>query len=191
VTEFRALRKGGVHAELPAYAAALIASLARQLIELLSDGEPQEPAGDPLEAMLDFDAPREVPDDPALRRLLPDAHRDDAEAAAEFRRFTERGLREGKVDDAIQVLRSLGADHDDLSEADESGTVEFELDREAVRAWLRCLTDLRLTLAARLEVTSGDEDYWAGLPEDDERLPVYEIYGWLGYLLESMLDVAR
>lgn len=191
MTEFRAIRKGGVHAELPAYAAALIASLARQLIELLSDGEPQEPAGDPLEAMLDFDAPREVPEDPALRRLLPQAHRDDAEAAAEFRRFTERGLREGKVDDAIQVLRSLGADQDDLSEVDEGGTVEFELDRDTVRAWLRCLTDLRLTLAARLEVTAGDEDYWAALPEDDERLPVYEIYGWLGYLLESLLDVAR
>ena len=60
--------------------------------------------------MLDFDAPREIPDDPALQRLLPDAHRDDPEVAAEFRRFTERSLREGKVDDAIVVLRSLGAD---------------------------------------------------------------------------------
>ena len=94
-----------------AYAAALVANLARQLIELLSDGEPQEQVGtDPLEAMLDFDAPREMPEDPALQRLLPDAHRDDAEVAAEFRRFTERSLREGKVDDAIVVLRSLGAD---------------------------------------------------------------------------------
>ena len=115
MSDFRALRKGGVHGELPGYAAALVASLARQLIELLSDGEPQEQVGaDPLEAMLDFDAPREMPEDPALQRLLPDAHRDDAEVAAEFRRFTERSLREGKVDDAIVVLRSLGADAGEL-----------------------------------------------------------------------------
>lgn len=188
MSEFRALRKGGVHGELPGHAAALVASLARQLIELLSDGEPQERIGDdPLEAMLDFDAPREKPDDPALQRLLPDAHRDDAEVAAEFRRFTERGLREGKVDDAIIVLRSLGADEGELS-GDPDETVEFELDRDTARSWMRCLTDLRLTLASRLEVTADDEDFWAGLPDDDERLPVYEIYGWLGYLLESLLD---
>ena len=92
-----------------------IANLARQLIELLSDGEPLEPVGDdPLEAMLDFDAPREAPEDPALLRLLPDAHRDDAEVAAEFRRFTERGLRESKVDDAISCCaasaQTSGAD---------------------------------------------------------------------------------
>ena len=191
MSEFRSLRKGGVHGQLPGYAAALIASLARQLIELLSDGEPLEPVGtDPLEAMLDFDAPREAPEDPALKRLLPDAHRDDEEVAAEFRRFTERGLRESKVDDAIIVLRSLGAESGaDLGDSD--ADIEFELDRDAVRSWMRCLTDLRLTLASRLGVEANDEEFWAGLPEGDERLPVYEIYGWLGYLLESMLDAAR
>lgn len=191
MSDFRALRKGAVHGELPGHVAALLASLARQLIELLSDGEPQEEIGDdPLEAMLDFDTPRDKPEDPALQRLLPDAHRDDAEVAAEFRRFTERGLREGKIDDAIIVLRSLGADGSELS-GDPDHTVEFELDRAEVRSWLRCLTDLRLTLAARLGVTADDEDFWASLPDDDERLPVYEIYGWLGYVLESLLDAAR
>ena len=190
MSDFRALRKGGVHGELPVYAAALLANLARQLIELLSDGESQEPAAtDPLEAMLDFDAPREIPDDPALQRLLPDAHRDDPEVAAEFRRFTERSLREGKVDDAIVVLRSLGADSGEQL-VETGDPVEFELDRDGVRSWMRCLTDLRLTLASRLGVTADDEDFWASLPEDDERIPVYEIYGWLGYLLESLLDSA-
>lgn len=190
MSDFRALRKGGVHGELPGHAAALLASLARQLIELLSDGEPQEQIGsDPLEAMLDFDAPRDKPDDPALQRLLPDAHRDDAEAAAEFRRFTERNLRDAKIDDAVVVLGSLGADEGELT-GDPAQAVEFELDRDAARSWMRCLTDLRLTLAARLEVTADDEEFWAALPDDDERLPVYEIYGWLGYLLESLLDAA-
>ena len=41
-----------------------------------------------------------TPDDPALARLLPDAYADDEEAAAEFRRFTERDLRDAKARDA-------------------------------------------------------------------------------------------
>lgn len=188
MTQFRARRRGGIHAVLPAYAATLLASLARQLVELLSDGEAvgASPEDDPLEAMLDFDPPREPPEDPALLRLLPDAHRDDSEAAREFRRFTERSLREDKVADALAVLASVGqVDPDDDAE------IEFELDGDAARSWMRCLTDMRLTLAERLGVTADDEAYWESLPPDDPRLPVYEIYGWIGYLLESLLDAAQ
>jgi hypothetical protein len=179
-----------VHVELPAQAAALLASLARQLVELLSDGEAAQPVeADPLEAMLDFDAPRDAPQDPALLRLLPNAHRDDEEASAEFRRYTERTLREGKIADAMAVIEALGEIPDDLPS--DAADVEFEIDADGARGWLRCLTDMRLTLAERLGVTADDEAYWAGLPADDARLPVYEIYGWLGYLLESLLDSIR
>jgi hypothetical protein len=190
MTQFRARRKGAVHVELPVHAAVLIANLARQLVELLSDGEASQPLDtDPLEAMLDFDTPREAPQDPALLRLLPDAHRDDEEAAAEFRRFTERSLRDAKIADAFVVVESIGDVADD--EDEDPPDVEFELDAEAARSWLRSLTDMRLTLAERLGVTPDDEAYWASLPDDDPRLPVYEIYGWLGYLLESLLDAVR
>ncbi len=34
-----------------------------------------------------------IPEDPVLARLLPDAYRDDPEAAGEFRRYTEPALR--------------------------------------------------------------------------------------------------
>jgi hypothetical protein len=187
MTQFKPRRRGGVYVVLPVYAADLIANLARQLVELLSDGEVvDQPGTDPLEALLDFDAPRETPDDPALGRLLPPAYADDEEAAAEFRRFTERGLREGKVRDARIVLTNLADAGDGIPD-----DLEFDLDAQQARAWMRCLTDLRLTLAARLGVTADDESFWAGLPETDERLPVYEIYGWLGYLLESLLDAVR
>jgi hypothetical protein len=190
VTQFRARRKGSVHVELPAHAAALLSSLARQLVELLSDGEVSQPLeSDPLEAMLDFDTPRETPQDPALRRLLPNAHRDDDEAAAEFRRYTERSLRDGKIADAMTVIDDIGEIPDDLPA--DAADFEFEIAADAVRAWLRCLTDMRLTLSERLGVTADDEAFWAGLADDDPRLPVYEIYGWLGYLLESLLDAIR
>jgi hypothetical protein len=190
MSQFRARRKGSVQVELPAHAAALLASLARQLVELLSDGEVSQPvATDPLEAMLDFDSPRETPDDPALLRLLPDAHRDDAEAAAEFRRFTERTLRDGKIADAMTVIESIG-DLPDEVPAD-AADLEFEIGPDEARAWLRCITDMRLTLAERIGVGAADDAYWESVPDDDPRLAVYEIYGWLGYLLESLLDSVR
>ena len=188
MTVFRSRRRGGVLVSLPPYAAGLLASLARQLVELLSDGEPSGGSDDPLEELLAIDGPRERPSDPALRRLLPDAHADDEEASAEFRRFTERTLRQGKIRDATVVVDKL-IGVEDLPDGAED--LEFELDRDETRAWLRCLTDLRLTLAERLEITSGDEDGWESLAESDERRPIVEIYSWLGYLLESLLDAAR
>jgi len=186
---FRSRRRGRVLVELPPYAAGLLVNLTRQLIELLSDGEPTDASRDPLEAMLAMDGPRDAPEDAALRRLFPDARQDDEEAAAEFRRFTERTLRDGKIRDARVVLTRVGA-VDEPADGDPEVDLEFELDREEVRSWLRCLTDLRLTLAERLGVTANDDAYWDSLEPDDERLPIYEIYGWLGYLLESLLDVA-
>lgn len=187
MTHFRPHRKGSVYVDLPAYAARLLANLTRQLIELLRDGEgTPHPAADPLEAMLSVDGPREAPDDPALLRLLPNAHLDDEEAAAEFRRYTERSLREAKVADASVLLDTIGR-----VDEEEVGDLEFVLDPAQARAWMRCLTALRLTLAERLGVTAEDEDYWEALDNNDERLPVYEIYGWLGYLLESLIDAVR
>jgi Domain of unknown function (DUF2017) len=182
MTTFRSHRRGQVYVELPAYAASLLANLTGQLVELLRDGEAPVHAEDPLEAMLTVDGPREPPDDPALRRLFPAAHLDDEEAAAEFRRFTEPTLRQSKADDGTLVLTTLQA-----AEESDGGDVEFLLDGDGARAWMRWLTALRLTLAERLGVAAGDEEYWESLDQDDERLPVYEIYSWLGYLLESLI----
>ena len=46
-----------------------------------------------------------TPDDPALHRLFPDAYADDEDASAEFRRFTERSLRDGKLGRAWLAIR--------------------------------------------------------------------------------------
>ena len=37
-----------------------------------------------------------------LARLLPDGYQQDPEAAGEFRKYTERGLRDGKVEEIIR-----------------------------------------------------------------------------------------
>lgn len=108
--------------------------------------------------------------DPALARLLPAAYRDDAEAAAEFRRFTADDLTRRKVENGRAVLATLG----------EPGST---LDRAAQQSWLRTLNDLRLTLGERLGVT-GD-----GLPEGGDRQlqAMGHVFDWLGYLQEALL----
>jgi Domain of unknown function (DUF2017) len=194
VSYFRSRRKGRVYAEMPAFSALLIADLARQLIELLSDGEPTgEGRLDPLEELVVMDSPREPPTDPALLRLLPDAYTDDAEVAAEFRRFTEQSLRKAKIGAAQVVVASLsGTDDSEIRPDDAEATIEFELNPDEARAWMRCLTDLRLTLAARLDVSADDDEAtWLSLPEDDARGSLYRIYGWLGFQLETLLDAAQ
>ena len=107
MSAFRRARKGGARASFPPLEANLLRNLSRQLIELLrDDARRSQGDGDSLESLFDFDEPVSAPQDPVLARLLPDAY-DDEEKAAEFRRFTERGLRDAKVVQATTVIESL------------------------------------------------------------------------------------
>ncbi|MGH3387213.1 MAG: DUF2017 domain-containing protein, partial [Nocardioidaceae bacterium] len=142
------------------------------------------------------DGPVDAPEDPVLARLLPDAYREDVEAAGEFRRFTERGLRDQKASNGLVVLETLRAAGlpDEVADAESESvpgdTVEVDLSHDAVQAWLRSLTDVRLALATRLGVEDDDEDEWAALDEDDPRSYLHDVYDWLGYVQESLVRAA-
>lgn len=84
-------------------------------------------------------------DDPAVARLLPDATRDDAKSAAEFRRLTERGLRDRKRAALARARDALGRPEPVVLDADEA------------QALLKGLTDVRLVIAERLGLRT-DED---------------------------------
>jgi Domain of unknown function (DUF2017) len=186
---FQPRRGGGVVATFTGFEADLLRSLASQLVELLRN-ERAVPATetDPLEAMLDFSGPTEEPEDPVLARLFPTAYPDDPEAAGDFRRFTEGTLRDGKADAAVTVIDGL-EDAGLPPELTEEGLViDVELDEPTAETWLRSFTDIRLALATRLEVEEGDEEYWATLDEEDPRGQAHDIYVWLGYLQESLVD---
>src|SRR5215217_2126731 len=101
-------RSGRIIATFSGFEADLLRSLASQLVELLRNeaAVPHEHA-DPLEEMLRFDGPTTEPEDPVLARLFPTAYADDEEAAAEFRRFTESTLRDGKAAGAVTVVDGL------------------------------------------------------------------------------------
>jgi hypothetical protein len=178
-----------VIANFSGFEADLLRSLASQLVELLRN-ERAVPATetDPLEAMLDFSGPTEEPEDPVLARLFPTAYPDDPEAAGDFRRFTESALRDGKADAAITVIDVL-EDAGLPPELTEEGLVfDVELDEPTAETWLRSFTDIRLALATRLEVEEGDEEYWETLPVDDPRGQAHDIYLWMGYLQETLVD---
>ncbi|MEJ7755917.1 MAG: DUF2017 family protein [Nocardioidaceae bacterium] len=64
----------------------------------------------------------------------------------------------------------------------------MELDAAAVQAWLRSLTDIRLSVAVRLGIES-DEDLVAVADSDDETVVVMsDIYDWLGYVQETLVQ---
>jgi hypothetical protein len=178
-----------VIANFSGFEADLLRSLASQLVELLRN-ERAAPThlDDPLEALLDFSGPTEEPEDPVLARLFPTAYPDDPEAAGDFRRFTEGTLRDGKAEAAVTVIDGL-EDAGLPPELTEEGLViDVELDEPTAETWLRSFTDIRLALATRLEVEEGDEEYWATLDEEDPRGQAHDIYVWLGYLQESLVD---
>jgi Domain of unknown function (DUF2017) len=166
VIGFSKKRGGAIVASFSPVEAQLVATLAAQLEQLLSE---RATAGDdPLPGLI-MGGATSVPDDPALARLLPDAYAD-AEQASEFRQLTERGLATGKVANARFVAESIG-------------TGRVELDVAGAQRWMRSIGDMRLTLAARI----GIEDDDSLIADDDETLAMYEVYSWLAGVQDSIV----
>ncbi|MFZ2625328.1 MAG: DUF2017 domain-containing protein [Propionibacterium sp.] len=177
----------------------ILSSLAQQLVELLtSDAMPPMCSG-----ALDVDSKRSDEDilgelerelneptepdfctddsvDPVLRRLFPDAYRDDTTASAEFRRFSQADQRDEKLNSAVVVIADLNqVGHDRRCVVAD----------EHVEDWLKTLTALRLALSVRLGIASAaDQDRLAELPDSDPNTTVFSIYEWLGWVQESLLD---
>jgi len=181
---FRPARTGGVTARFGAGQASIVRSLVSQVIELVSAEQEAGPgpaedelAENELAAQLGLSDNAELPSDPILARLLPDAYADDADASAEFRRYTEIGLRSGKVAAAQTVLATLPAD---------GGKVRLKT--EDAQAWLRALNDVRLSLGVVLGVTDDFDEQLDDLQPDDPRAAYVGVYQWLGYLQESLVE---
>jgi Domain of unknown function (DUF2017) len=189
---FRATSRGP-RARFAASQAAIVRSLVSQVAELVG-GEPldeaaageataggaageKSPEDEWLAAQLGLSDSSELPGDPILARLLPDAYADDPEAAGEFRRYTEVGLRSGKVAAARTVLDTL---------PERGGRVA--LSRDDAQAWLRALNDVRLSLGVVLGVTDDFDDQTADLSQDDPRAAYIGVYQWLAFLQESLIE---
>ena len=111
--------------------------------------------------------------DPVAARMFPDAYPSDTEASDEFRRWTQADLLTQKSANADVV-------HDWLT-----GARDGAMTPQDEQAWLRCLTDLRLTIAERLGITdaASEEASYAG----DAGLGLRDVYDWIGYVQEHLV----
>lgn len=162
--------------------AGVIRSLVGQVAELVRSDAENGPANqgtppDELEMLLGLSSNDEVPEDPVLARLLPDAYRDDPDASAEFRRYTEESLRSGKISSAQAVMASLPA---------EGG--EVVLSEPECEQWLRALNDVRLALGIRLGITDENQDLAEDISVDEPRSAYIWVYQWLAYLQDSLIE---
>jgi hypothetical protein len=112
----------------------------------------------------------------AIDRLLPAAYGDGGDDDAEFRRFTSEGLVERKIGNAQSVIDTL--------QGAKVAATPVRLDAAAVQAWLRCLTDIRLSIAAGLGIDGDDDE--SSLAGSDRYL--FDVYRWLAFVQESLLD---
>lgn len=154
----------------------ILASLAASLAEMLEpSGQPAD--ADPLAKLVGLSVdPVDKPDDPALRRLLPDAYAD-ADGAAEFRRLTDGELRAEKVANLRRILDGATA---------AGGLVRIETGE--VDAWLAGLNDIRLVIGERLEMTE-EREHLLHLDNDDPRLPLLAAYDWLAGIQDWILEL--
>ncbi|HEX5967452.1 MAG TPA: DUF2017 domain-containing protein [Intrasporangium sp.] len=112
--------------------------------------------------------------DPALDRLLPDAHRGDDAVAAEFRRLTEEGLRQRKSANLDVAMERLAAASDD----------QVALDDAQAPAFLMALTDVRLLLGERMGMRTEEdaERLHAAMEVIDDDDPLGYAMAWYDFL---------
>lgn len=181
---------------------AVVAGLCTQVASLVAPttqakGESTDPfdaivagLGDVLGGTVTDSAAGEVPDrafgsledrDPALDRLFPTGNREDEQEAAEFRRFTEQGLRSRKHANLMTTVRTLDAAVDD----------EWTVTRAQAPAVMIALTDVRLVMGERLGLRTDEdaerlEEVAADLEPDDPAVFALSVYDFLTWLQESL-----
>ena len=152
---------------------------ASEVLEIISDRQTVTPSDDPLARMVGISTNDQLPENPVLARLFPDAYADD-QSAREFRRYTESSLHEKKEQAIVNLLTSLPA----------SGEAKIDLDLFEIDEWMRAINDLRLALGVVLEI---DEDYdarFADVSENDPLFITVHVFYWLGWLQQNLIEYA-
>ena len=119
--------------------------------------------------------------DPALDRLFPTGNREDEQEAAEFRRFTEQGLRQRKHDNLTTTVATL----------EEATDGHWVLTRAEAPAVLVALTDVRLVMGERLGLRTDEdatrlEELIATLDPEDAAVYALGLYDFLTWLQETL-----
>ncbi|MHA3684657.1 DUF2017 family protein [Leucobacter sp. HY1910] len=176
---------GGLRLTLEIEEAAMLDQLVTQLTQLLQGHSKTALDPDPLFASLEVGGTEELPEDPALARLFPDAY-ESADDASAYRRVTEQGLVNRKLQDAMRVTADLGLG---AGVPDDAHDVTVDITPESLPAWARTLTALRLAMAARIGLESA-EDHDLLSDQESTRGTVL-VFDWLAAILDSVLAVMK
>lgn len=158
----------------------MLKNLVGSLIGMLNERESSAPP-DELEQITGMRTGHtRPPDEPTLRRLLPDFYKPDQVGAdtAENLNAALRSLHEPEIIDAKR-----GAAQQLLDTVPDGGG-RLELDEDGARAWIAAVNDIRLALGTMLAIG----------PDGPERLPVghplaahLDVYQWLTFLQEYLV----
>ncbi|MEY3400006.1 MAG: hypothetical protein RLZZ486_474 [Actinomycetota bacterium] len=212
MSSFRPLDNGDLSITFTSQEAHVLINLTEQLLELLADGDGQSHQVDPLLHLVGISNSEAPPEDPVLRRLLPNAYEDE-QAAGEFRRYTEHGLREKKKAHALLIYEALLPQDEDWNGDTplDKGSIQITISMADLLAWLGGLNDLRLALAVRLgfgsekgkpqaedsaDANQQNADMantdlhkkYELMVESDPMKAVYAVYSWIGWLQQSLLE---
>ncbi len=165
----------------------ILINLVEQLLELLGERnfthhyQSDDPFAQLMAASVgNLESTIEQPEDPVLRRLLPNAYVD-PESAAEFRKYTESSLRLVKQTHLMYLREQLvfPVDHE-LPKADIAVTDPTQ--------WLIAINDLRLALAVRLDIKTDSFDEYEAMKDDNPQKSLFAVYFWLGGIQESLIS---
>jgi hypothetical protein len=171
-----------LRSEMDAREAEVLRSLVGAVTGLLTDRADSAPQDD-LAALTGLRTGNaEPPDDPRLGRLLPDFHRpepgspdaDRAELNRALRSLHEPDIIENKVAAGSVLLETLPA---------QGGKIVIT--PEQADAWLAALNDVRLALGTAIGVEADTPDH---LHPDDPRAPHLDVYHWLTWMQDSLLQ---
>ncbi|WP_280369884.1 DUF2017 domain-containing protein [Nocardia wallacei] len=171
-----------LRSEMEAREAEVLRSLVGAVTGLLSDRAQSAPEDDLAELTGLRSGNSSPPDDPRLARLLPDFHRpepgspdaDRADLNSALRGLHEPDIIEAKVAAGSVVLDTLPAT---------GGKVV--LTPEQADAWLSALNDVRLALGTALGIENDTPEQ---LAPDDPRAPHLDVYHWLTWMQDSLLQ---
>lgn len=173
---------------LAPHEAALLKNLVSAMIGLLDERESSGPS-DELEVITGIKTGNaEPPNDPTLRRLLPDFYRPDGDDSldgniSDSLNAALRSLHEPEIIDAKRV-----AAQQLLDTLPENGG-RFELTEEGANAWIAAVNDIRLTLGVMLDIGPEGPGGADRLPADHPLTAHFDVYQWLTVLQEYLVLV--
>ncbi|KAA0022834.1 oxidative stress transcriptional regulator AosR [Antrihabitans cavernicola] len=175
---------GGVRlrTDMDAREAAVLRSLVGSVLGLLHERADSVPEDD-LAALTGLRMGNNTPpDDATLARLLPDFHRSDPDKPDDDRADMNGALRSLHEPEIIDEKLAAGQVILETVPA-EGGRIL--LTREQADAWLNGLNDVRLALGTTLQIDADTPDH---LEPDDPRAPHLDVYHWLTWIQDSLLQ---